>query len=61
MNLANRHFILFVTFGYNIYRIDPLYKHIPLLSNVTLGEYIAMFSISHSRRTYSIGSEVDGL
>lgn len=60
MNLANRHFILQVTdsFGYDAYRTDPLYKHIPLLINVTPEGCVAMFSTSHSRGTYSVGSEV---
>ncbi|KAG9230605.1 neutral alpha-glucosidase [Amylocarpus encephaloides] len=63
MNLSNRHFILSATdcFGYDIYRTDPLYKHIPLLINATPNGCIAMFSTSHSRGTYSIGSEIDGL
>jgi alpha-glucosidase (family GH31 glycosyl hydrolase) len=63
MNLSNRHFILSVTdsFGYDCYRTDPLYKHIPLLINATSEGCVAMFSTSHSRGTYSVGSEVDGL
>lgn len=60
MNLANRHFVLQVTdsFGYDCYRTDPLYKHIPLLINVTPEGVVAMFSTSHSRGTYAVGSEV---
>lgn len=63
MNLSNRHFILSVTdsFGYDCYRTDPLYKHIPLLINATSEGCAAIFSTSHSRGTYSVGSEVDGL
>jgi alpha-glucosidase (family GH31 glycosyl hydrolase) len=63
MNLANRHFILSATdcFGYDVYRSDPLYKHIPLFINVTPKGCVAMFSTSHSRGTWSVGSEVDGL
>ena len=63
MNLSNRHFILSATdsFGYDIYRTDPLYKHIPLLINATPDGCIGIFSTSHSRGTYSVGSEVDGL
>lgn len=63
MNLSNRHFVLSATdsFGYDIYRTDPLYKHIPLLINATPEGCVAMFSTSHSRGTYSVGSEVDGL
>jgi alpha-glucosidase (family GH31 glycosyl hydrolase) len=63
MNLANRHFIISATdcFGYDVYRTDPMYKHIPLLINVTPKGCVAMFSTSHSRGTWSVGSEVDGL
>jgi alpha-glucosidase (family GH31 glycosyl hydrolase) len=63
MNLSNRHFILSATdcFGYDVYRSDPLYKHIPLLINVTPKGCVAMFSTSHSRGTWSVGSEIDGL
>ncbi|TAQ88459.1 hypothetical protein B7494_g3240 [Chlorociboria aeruginascens] len=62
MNLSNRHFILSATdsFGYDIYRTDPLYKNIPLLINATPEGCVAMFSTSHTRGTYSIGSEMDG-
>lgn len=63
MNLSNRHFILQVTdsFGYDCYRTDPLYKHIPLLINATPDGVVGIFSTSHSRGTYSVGSEIDGL
>jgi alpha-glucosidase (family GH31 glycosyl hydrolase) len=63
MNLSNRHFILSATdsFGYDIYRTDPLYKHIPLLINATLDGCVGIFSTSHSRGTYDVGSEIDGL
>ena len=63
MNLSNRHFILSATdsFGYDVYRTDPLYKHIPLLVNATPEGCVGMFSTSHSRGTYDVGSEIDGL
>jgi alpha-glucosidase (family GH31 glycosyl hydrolase) len=63
MNLSNRHFILSATdsFGYDIYRTDPLYKHIPLLINATPQWCVGIFSTSHSRGTYDVGSEIDGL
>ncbi|CAG8980774.1 hypothetical protein HYALB_00012874 [Hymenoscyphus albidus] len=63
MDLSNRHFTLSATdsFGYDIYRTDPLYKHIPLLINATPEGVVGIFSSSHSRGTYDIGSEIDGL
>jgi alpha-glucosidase (family GH31 glycosyl hydrolase) len=63
MNLSNRHFILSATdsFGYDVYRTDPLYKHIPLLINATPEGCVGIFSTSHSRGTYDVGSEIDGL
>lgn len=63
MNLSNRHFILSATdsFGYDIYRTDPLYKHIPLLINATPEGCVGIFSTAHSRGTYAVGSEIDGL
>ncbi|TVY84919.1 Alpha-glucosidase [Lachnellula suecica] len=63
MNLSNRGFTISATdcFGYDIYRSDPLYKHIPLLINATPDGCVGIFSTSHSRGTYSVGSEIDGL
>jgi alpha-glucosidase (family GH31 glycosyl hydrolase) len=63
MNLSNRQFILSATdcFGYDVYRTDPLYKHIPLLINATPEGCVGIFSTSHSRGTYSVGAEIDGL
>lgn len=63
MNLTGRHFITSATdcFGHDVYRTDPLYKHIPLLIKATPGGCVAMFSTSHSRGTWSVGSEIDGL
>ena len=63
MNLSGRQFVLSATdcFGYDVYRTDPMYKHIPLLINATPNGCVAMFSTSHSRGHYSIGAEMDGL
>ena len=63
MNLSGRQFVLSATdcFGYDVYRTDPMYKHIPLLINATPNGCIAMFSTSHSRGHYSMGAEMDGL
>jgi alpha-glucosidase (family GH31 glycosyl hydrolase) len=63
MDLTNRHFILSAsdTFGYDVYRTDPLYKHIPLLIKANAEGVVAIFSTSHSRGTWSVGSELDGL
>lgn len=63
MDLSNRHFVLSATdcFGYDVYRTDPMYKHIPLLINATPTGVVGIFSTSHSRGFYSVGSEMDGL
>ncbi|KAI1770950.1 glycoside hydrolase family 31 protein [Hypoxylon cercidicola] len=63
MDLTGRSFIITAsdTFGYDAYRTDPLYKHIPLLINVTPKGCIGIFSTSHSRSTWSLGSEIDGM
>lgn len=63
MDLSNRHFVLSATdcFGYDVYRTDPMYKHIPLLINATPTGVVGVFSTSHSRGFYSVGSEMDGL
>ncbi|KZM18963.1 carbohydrate binding [Ascochyta rabiei] len=63
MDLSNRHFVLSATdsFGYDVYRSDPLYKHIPLLINATPQGCVGVFSSSHARGFYSIGSEMDGM
>ncbi|KAL7915473.1 glycoside hydrolase family 31 protein [Trichoderma velutinum] len=63
MNLAGRKFELSATdsFGYDIYRTDPLYKNIPLLINATPSGCLALFSTTHSRGSYSIGAEMDGM
>ncbi|ORY67109.1 family 31 glycosyl hydrolase [Pseudomassariella vexata] len=63
MDLSGRGFIISAsdTFGYDAYRTDPLYKHIPLLINVTPTGCVGIFSTSHSRGTWAVGSEIDGL
>ncbi|KAF4458245.1 neutral alpha-glucosidase ab precursor [Fusarium albosuccineum] len=63
MNLAGRRFQLSATdsFGYDVYRTDPLYKNIPLLINATPSGCIALFSTTHARGEYSVGSEMDGM
>ncbi|KAH6853129.1 glycoside hydrolase family 31 protein [Chaetomium sp. MPI-CAGE-AT-0009] len=63
MNLSGRRFELSATdsFGYDVYRTDPLYKNIPLLINATPDGCVATFSTSQGRGQYSIGSEMDGM
>ncbi|KAI9708362.1 MAG: hypothetical protein M1820_004066 [Bogoriella megaspora] len=63
MNLNNRGFEISATdsFGYDVYRTDPLYKHIPLLINALPYGCVATFSTSHCRGRYAVGSEMDGL
>ncbi|KAH6654155.1 family 31 glycosyl hydrolase [Truncatella angustata] len=63
MDLSGRGFLITAsdTFGYDSYKTDPLYKHIPWLMNVTPEGCIGIFSTSHSRGSWSIGSEIDGL
>ena len=63
MNLAGRGFTITAsdTFGYDAYRTDPLYKHIPLLIHATPTGVVATFSTSHSRGSWAIGSEIDGM
>ncbi|KAK9418079.1 putative Family 31 glycosyl hydrolase [Seiridium unicorne] len=63
MDLSGRGFLVTAsdTFGYDAYRTDPLYKHIPWLINATPEGCVGIFSTSHSRGSWSIGSEIDGL
>ncbi|KAF6824492.1 neutral alpha-glucosidase ab precursor [Colletotrichum plurivorum] len=63
MDLSGRGFAITAsdTFGYDAYRTDPLYKHIPLLINITPEGVVGIFSTAHSRSTWSIGSELDGM
>ncbi|EME48384.1 glycoside hydrolase family 31 protein [Dothistroma septosporum NZE10] len=63
MDLSNRHFTLSATdsFGYDVHRTDPMYKHIPLLIRAGPEGVVATFSTSHARGYYSVGSEMDGM
>ncbi|KXJ90216.1 glycosyl hydrolases family 31-domain-containing protein, partial [Microdochium bolleyi] len=63
MDLSGRGFNITAsdTFGYDAYKTDPLYKHVPLLINVTPSGCVGIFSTSHSRATWNIGSEIDGM
>ncbi|KKK19492.1 hypothetical protein ARAM_002942 [Aspergillus rambellii] len=63
MDLTGRYFQLSATdsFGYDVYNTDPLYKHIPLLVKATPSGCIGIFSTTHGRGSWSVGSEVDGL
>lgn len=63
MDLSGRGFTITAsdTFGYDAYRTDPLYKHIPLLINVTPTGCVGMFSTSHARGSWNVGSELDGM
>ncbi|KAF4119506.1 Alpha-glucosidase, glycosyl hydrolase family GH31 [Geosmithia morbida] len=63
MDLSGRKFDLAATdsFGYDVYRTDPLYKNIPLLINATPDGCVATFSTMQGRGSYSVGSEMDGM
>lgn len=63
MNLSGRRFALSATdsFGYDVHATDPLYKNIPLLLNATPQGCVAVFSTTHGRGEYSVGSEMDGM
>ncbi|KAJ5818704.1 hypothetical protein N7474_004295 [Penicillium riverlandense] len=63
MDLTGRNFLLSATdcFGYDVYNSDPLYKHIPLLIKATPEGCVALFSTTHARGMWSVGSEIDGL
>ena len=63
MDLSGRRFELSATdcFGYDVYKTDPMYKHIPLLINATAKGCVAMFSTTHARGSYSIGADMDGM
>lgn len=63
MDLSGRQFQLSATdcFGYDVYRSDPLYKHIPLLIRASPDGCVAIFSTTHGRGLWSVGSEMDGL
>ncbi|KIW90111.1 uncharacterized protein Z519_09542 [Cladophialophora bantiana CBS 173.52] len=63
MDLTARYFQVSATdcFGYEAYATDPMYKHMPLLIKATPNGCVAMVSTSHSRGSWSVGSEIDGL
>lgn len=63
MDLSGRGFLITAsdTFGYDAYRTDPLYKHIPLVINITPQGCVGIFSTSHSRGSIQLGSEIDGM
>ncbi|KAH8888520.1 family 31 glycosyl hydrolase [Thozetella sp. PMI_491] len=63
MNLAGRGFTITAsdTFGYDAYKTDPLYKHIPFLVHLSPNAVVGIFSTSHSRGQWNIGSEIDGM
>ncbi|OJJ47530.1 hypothetical protein ASPZODRAFT_141119 [Penicilliopsis zonata CBS 506.65] len=63
MDLTGRHFQLSATdsFGYDVYKTDPLYKHVPLLIKATPAGCVAIFSTTHARGSWAVGSEIDGL
>lgn len=63
MDLSGRQFELSATdcFGYDVYNSDPLYKHIPLLVKATPSGCVAIFSTTHGRGSWAVGSEIDGL
>jgi alpha-glucosidase (family GH31 glycosyl hydrolase) len=62
-DLSGRTFRVAATdsFGYDGYKTDPLYKHIPLLISAGPQGCVAQFSSSHSRGMISVGGEMDGL
>lgn len=63
MDLTARHFQISATdcFGYEAYATDPMYKHMPLLIKATPKGCVGIVSTSHSRGSWSVGSEIDGL
>lgn len=63
MDLTARFFQISATdcFGYEAYATDPMYKHMPLLIKATPNGCVAMVSTSHSRGSWAVGSEIDGL
>ena len=62
-DLSGRSFIMSATdcFGYDVYRTDPMYKHIPLLINASPEGCVGIFSTSHARGQWSLDTEIDGL
>ncbi|KAK5198136.1 hypothetical protein LTR92_002381 [Exophiala xenobiotica] len=63
MDLTARYFQISATdcFGYEAHTTDPMYKHMPLLIKATPDGCVAVVSSTHSRGSWSVGSEIDGL
>ncbi|RMD42401.1 hypothetical protein DV735_g2691, partial [Chaetothyriales sp. CBS 134920] len=63
LDLSGRFFKLDCTdaFGHDVYRSDPLYKHIPLLIKATAAGCVGVVSTSHSRGSWTVGTEIDPL
>lgn len=63
MDLTGRTFKIDATdcFGYEVYKTNPMYKHMPLLVKATRQGCVAIVSSSYSRGSWSVGGEIDGL
>lgn len=63
MDLTGRDFKVDATdcFGYEVYKTNPMYKHMPFLVKATPQGCVAIVSSSYSRASWSVGSEIDGL
>ena len=63
MDLTGRSFKVDATdcFGYEVYKTNPMYKHMPFLVKATPQGCVAIVSSSYSRASWSVGAEIDGL
>lgn len=63
MDLTARSFKVDATdcFGYEVYKTNPMYKHMPFLVKATPQGCVAIVSSSYSRAFWSVGAEIDGL
>lgn len=63
MDLTGRTFKIDATdcFGYEVYKTNPMYKHMPLMVKATPQGCVAIVSSSYSRGSWSVGGEIDGL
>lgn len=63
MDLTARSFKVDATdcFGYEVYKTNPMYKHMPFLVKATPKGCVAIVSSSYSRASWSVGAEIDGL
>ncbi|KAJ9662049.1 hypothetical protein H2198_001591 [Neophaeococcomyces mojaviensis] len=63
MDLTGRSFKVDATdcFGYEVYKTNPMYKHMPFLVKATPQGCVAIVSSSYSRGSWSVGAEIDGL